>query len=172
MEDIGKLKICCLSDIAERLDTAKGILMDMEGGKVTGVRPDRLFTTDAVYIFINCRMPEHAKRILADQVIMDYREPMRSIAREILRESCVPEEYQVIDDRSIGASDKIWNLQRRCVMNKERRKRLEEAFEKIGEVTDILEEVKKRGRGSIRKPAGQHTGWKARGRNAGLYRNA
>lgn len=28
-------------------------------------------------------------------------------------------------------------------MNKERRKRLEEAFEKIGEVTDILEEVKK-----------------------------
>jgi len=151
MEDIGKLKICCLSDIAERLDTAKRILMDMEGGKVTGVRPDRLFTTDAVY---------------------NYREPMRSIAREILRESCVPEEYQVIDDRSIGASDKIWNLQRRCVMNKERRKRLEEAFEKIGEVTDILEEVKKRGRGSIRKPAGQHTGWKARGRNAGLYRNA
>lgn len=89
MEDIGKLKICCLSDIAERLDTAKRILMDMEGGKVTGVRPDRLFTTDAVY---------------------NYREPMRSIAREILRESCVLEEYQVIDDRSIGTSDKNWNL--------------------------------------------------------------
>lgn len=73
----------------------------MESGNVTGVGPDRLLTRDSVYIFINCQRPEKAKGFLADQVILDFREPMRSIAREILRESCVPEEYQIIDDRRI-----------------------------------------------------------------------
>ncbi len=111
VEEIKKLTVCCISDIRERLDNTKRILLDLERGNVTSAGPWGFSTTDAVYIFINCSRPEHAKGILADQVIMDYREPMRSIAREILRESCVPEEYQVIDDRKIGTSDKDWNIQ-------------------------------------------------------------
>ncbi len=67
MEEIKKLKIYCLSDIANRLDNTKRILLHLEKD--------------------------------------DIREPMRSMAVDILRASCVPEQYQIIDDREIGTSD-------------------------------------------------------------------
>lgn len=109
MEEVKKLRICCLSDMAGRLNNTRRILQEIETEEIIDVRPDRLSTPNAVYMFINCRDPVHAKGVLADQVIIDMREPMRSIARDILRESCVPEQYQIIDDRRIGTSDKsLW----------------------------------------------------------------
>ena len=38
----------------------------------------------------------------ADQVIADYRKPMIDIAKELVKDSCVPEEMQIIDDRKLG----------------------------------------------------------------------
>lgn len=80
------------------------ILLSIEKD-IIDVKPNSFSTSNAIYIFVNCCKPERAKEILADQVIIDLREPMRSIAKDILRESCVPESYQIIDDRKIGASD-------------------------------------------------------------------
>lgn len=102
LEEEKKLTICCLSDSARRLDTMKRVLLELEGGKVICILPNQLLVTDAKYIFINCIRPENAKGMDADQVIIDFREPMRSIANEILRMSCVPEQYQIIDDRELG----------------------------------------------------------------------
>lgn len=103
MEEIKKLKIFYLSDLGERLDNVKRILLYMEKGDVIDVRRNSFSTSNAVYVFVNCRNPANAKGFLADQVIIDYREPMRTIAVDMLRESCVPEQYQIIDDRTIGA---------------------------------------------------------------------
>lgn len=105
MEEIRKLKIYCLSDIADRLDNTKDILLYMERGNITEINLNSFSTSNAVYVFVNCRKPENVKGILADQVIIDFREPMRSMAKDILRASCVPEQYQIIDDRKIGTSD-------------------------------------------------------------------
>lgn len=105
MEEIRKLKIYCLSDIAERLDNTKRILLYLEKNDIREIKRNSFSTSNAVYVFVNCRSPAKAKGILADQVIIDFREPMRSIAAEILRTSCVPEQYQIIDDREIGTSD-------------------------------------------------------------------
>lgn len=105
MEEIKKLKIYCLSDIAERLDNTKDILLYMERGNVIERNHNSFSTPNTVYVFVNCRKPENVKGILADRVIIDFREPMRSLAIDILRASCVPEQYQIIDDRKIGTSD-------------------------------------------------------------------
>lgn len=105
MERIRKLKIYCLSNIAERLDNSKRILLHLEKDDIREIKRNSFSTSNAVYVFVNCRNPAKVKGISADQVIIDFREPMRSMAIDILRESCVPEEYQIIDDREIGTSD-------------------------------------------------------------------
>lgn len=105
MEEIRKLKIYCLSDIAERLDNTKRILLHLEKGDIREIKGNSFSTSNTVYVFVNCRNTENAKGVCADQVIIDFREPMRSMAIDILRASCVPEEYQIIDDRVIGTSD-------------------------------------------------------------------
>lgn len=103
MEEIRKLKIYCLGDIAKRLDNTKRILMDMEKEDIVEVKRNSFSTSNAVYVFVHCGNTENVKGICADQVIIDFREPMRSMAMEMLRASCVPEEFQIIDDRRIGA---------------------------------------------------------------------
>lgn len=110
MEEARKLKIACLSDIRKRLDNTKRILLDMEKGDISEIKQNSFSTSNAVYVFINCGDPTKAQGALADQVIIDYREPMRSIARNILRMSCVPEGYQIIDDRRIYTSDSPFKL--------------------------------------------------------------
>lgn len=107
MEEIRKLKLYCISDIAEHLKNTKRILLNMEKEDVTEVKRNSFSTSNTVYMFVNCRNPAKVKGISADQVIIDFREPMRSMAIDILRESCVPEEYQIIDDREIGIC--TWN---------------------------------------------------------------
>lgn len=104
-EKVEKLTICCISDIAKRLDNSRRIILEMEKGDVISIRNNQINTSNTIYIFVNCRRAENVKGILADQVIIDMREPMRSMARDILRESCVPEEYQIIDDRKLYTSD-------------------------------------------------------------------
>lgn len=105
MEEVRKINIVCLSDIGQRLDNTRRILLDMERGDIINANRNCIETSNAVYLFINCIKRERAQWILADQIIIDFREPMRSMAKSILRESCVPEQYQIIDDRSIGTSD-------------------------------------------------------------------
>ncbi len=105
IEEMQKIRICCLTNIGRRLDSMRRILLSIEKEDIIDIKPNSFSTSNAVYTFVNCYKPEHAKGILADQVIIDFREPMRSIAKDILRDSCVPEAYQIIDDREIGASD-------------------------------------------------------------------
>lgn len=104
-EEIKKIKIVYLSDIAQRLDNTKKILLNMERGDIINMKSNSFSTSNAIYVFINCIVPERVQGVLADQVIIDYREPMRSMAKDMLRMSCVPEEYQIIDDRGIDTSD-------------------------------------------------------------------
>ena len=105
MEDVRKIKIAYLSDIGNRLDNTRRILLDMERGDIINANRNSFETSNAVYLFINCIKRERAQWILADQIIIDFREPMLSMAKNILRESCVPEQYQIIDDRKIFTSD-------------------------------------------------------------------
>ena len=105
MEDVRKIKIAYLSDIGNRLDNTSSILLDMERGDIINANRNSFETSNAVYVFINCIKPERAQGFLADQIIIDFREPMLSMAKSILRESCVPEQYQIIDDRKIFTSD-------------------------------------------------------------------
>lgn len=106
VEEIRKLKIYCLSDIARRLENTKRILLYMEKEDVMEIKHNSFSTSNVIYVFVNCRNPAKVKGISADQVIIDFREPMKSMAVDILRESCVPEQYQIIDDRDIGTSDR------------------------------------------------------------------
>lgn len=110
MEEARKLKIAYLSDIRQRLDNTKIILLNMERDDIIEIKQNSFSTSNAVYVFINCEDPTKAQGVLADQVIIDFREPMRSIAKNILRKSCVPERYQVIDDRRICTSDFSFKL--------------------------------------------------------------
>lgn len=105
MEKIKKIKIVCLSDIGQRLDNTRRILLNMEGKDIIDIKRNSFSTSNAIYVFINCMDPTKAQGVLADQVIIDFREPMRSITKDMLRMSCVPEEYQIIDDREIGTLD-------------------------------------------------------------------
>ena len=105
MEEVRKINIVCLSDIGQRLDNTRRILLDMERGDIINANRNCIETSNAVYLFINCIKPEKAQGFLADQIIIDFREPMLSMAKNILRESCVPKQYQIIDDRRIDTSD-------------------------------------------------------------------
>lgn len=97
------LKICYLSDIPSRIRNCRRILEMMDPDKVL-YSNFRLFRTEnAEYRFVNCRDPNSYMGIYADQAVIDYREPMIEIAKIITARSCVPEEYKIIDDRSIGA---------------------------------------------------------------------
>lgn len=103
-EETRKLKICYLSDLPIRLENSRRILLYL-AEHIESVWENGFSTEDAEYVFINCDKPENTIGILADQVIIDYREPMCTIAENILQESCVPDNYQIIDDRKIGTSD-------------------------------------------------------------------
>lgn len=105
MDEVRKIKVVYLSDIAKRLKNSRKILLSMERGNIIKENQNSFETSNAVYIFVNCVRPERVKGIIADQVIIDLREPMRSMAKNILRESCVPKRFQVIDDREIGTSE-------------------------------------------------------------------
>ena len=102
MDEVRKIKVVYLSDIAKRVENSRRILLNMEREDITRAGRNSFETSNAVYIFVNCVRPERARGIIADQVIIDFREPMRSISKNILRESCVPEQYKDIDDREIG----------------------------------------------------------------------
>ncbi|MDE7476691.1 MAG: hypothetical protein K2M91_01860 [Lachnospiraceae bacterium] len=101
---IRKLRICYLSDLPVRLKNSRRILRVL-AGNIENEFENGFTTNDAEYLFVNCDGSENTTDVLADQVIIDYREPMRTIAENILRESCVPSAYQIIDDRRIGTSD-------------------------------------------------------------------
>ena len=104
-EKIRKLKICYLSDLPVRIQNSKRILRAHLARHIQSDCENGFVTDDAEYLFVDCSKLENIAGILADQVIIDYREPMRTIAKNILHESCVPSDYQEIDDREIGTSD-------------------------------------------------------------------
>lgn len=110
MEDQYDLTIVYLSDNPVRIENSKKILMDMGKNNNTIATISGFFTNDAEYIFVDCSNHNNMYDVLgdvikADQVIIDFREPMISIAKKMLKGSCVPEEYQIIDDRKIGTMD-------------------------------------------------------------------
>lgn len=66
----------------------------------------RVFRTENVeYRFVNCGNPNNYMGLYADQVIIDFRDPMIEIAKIITAKSCVPDEYKIIDDRRMGTTD-------------------------------------------------------------------
>lgn len=110
MEEQYYLKIVYLSDNPVRIENSKKILMYMEKDNNIMASLLGFYTNDAEYIFVDCSNPyanydEWGNEIKADQAIIDFREPMRGIAKNMLRDSCVPEKYQIIDDRKIGTMD-------------------------------------------------------------------
>lgn len=99
------LKICYLSDNPRRIKNSRQILEEMEAEEVL-YGNQRVFRTENVeYRFVNCGSPNDYIGLYADQAIIDFRQPMRDIARIITAKSCVPDEYKIIDDRRIGTSD-------------------------------------------------------------------
>lgn len=99
------LKICYLSDDPRRLKNYRQILEEMETEEAL-YRNHRMFRTENVeYRFVNCGNPDTYMGLYADQVIIDFRNPMIEIARIITAASCVPDEYKIIDDRKIGVLD-------------------------------------------------------------------
>ena len=113
-EETRKLRICYLSDLPIRLKNSREILCAHLARHIESTWENGFSTDDAEYLFVNCDRPENVTGISADQVIIDYREPMRTIAKNILQESCVPDSYQMIDDREIGTSDSEmqWRMRR------------------------------------------------------------
>lgn len=99
------LKICYLSDNPRRIKNSRQILEAMETEKVL-YGNQRVFRTENVeYRFVNCGNPNNYMGLYADQVIIDFRDPMIEIARMITAKSCVPDEYKIIDDRRMGTTD-------------------------------------------------------------------
>lgn len=99
------LKICYLSDNPSRLMNSRRILEEMETENIL-CRTAKVFRTEnAEYRFVNCGNQDNYMGLYADQVIIDYRQPMIGIAQMITARSCVPERYKIIDDRKIGMSD-------------------------------------------------------------------
>lgn len=103
----GKLIICYMTDIDKRLENSKNILRYLEKDNITKNTNNGFITQDAVYIFINLnkRKQDNVSKIHADQVIIDFRKRMMDMSEQILKNSCVPKQYQIIDDRIIGTSD-------------------------------------------------------------------
>lgn len=99
------LKICYLSDDQRRLRNSRRILEDMETESILYRNANVLRTENAEYRFVNCGDSSNYMGLYADQAIIDFRQPMRDIARIITAKSCVPDEYKIIDDRRIGTSD-------------------------------------------------------------------
>ncbi len=104
-EEIRKLKICYLSDLPVRIKNSRRILWMHLARRVEYTYENGFSTDDAEYLFVDCSNVQNVAEISADQVIIDWREPMITIAKDILKESCVPIDYQKIDDREIGTSD-------------------------------------------------------------------
>lgn len=100
-----KIRICYLSDIPVRIENSKRILAMQEAGNITDRTKNGFETKSRQYVFINCNNPEEYEGVHADWVILDFREPMRTIAESMLNDSCMPEGSRRIDDRRIGTSD-------------------------------------------------------------------
>ena len=99
------LKICYISNNPRRIINYRRILEEMEPESVLYRNAELFRTENAEYRFINCGNQERCVGIYADQVIIDYREPMIHLAEMITARSCVPDRYRIIDDRSIGTSN-------------------------------------------------------------------
>ena len=99
------LKICYLSDNQRRLRNSRQILEKLEPKSILCRNEWSFRTENAEYRFINCGNQNNYMGVYADQVIIDYREPIIDIAQMITAKSCVPDGYRIIDDRSIGTSD-------------------------------------------------------------------
>lgn len=99
------LKICYLSDNPRRIKNSRQILEKMEEEEIL-YGNQRMFRTENMeYRFVNCGNPNNYMGLYADQVIIDFRDPMIEIAKIITAASCVPDEYRIIDDRRIGTTD-------------------------------------------------------------------
>ncbi len=99
------LKICYLSDNERRIMNSRRILAEMETENIL-YENKRVFRTENMeYRFVNCGNEDNYMGLYADQVIIDFRNPMIEIARIITAASCVPDEYKIIDDRKMGVTD-------------------------------------------------------------------
>lgn len=106
------LTIVYLSDKPQRIENAKFIIRNMFKSNAICCKKDinsRSFdsikTATEVYRFIDLsdKLKNYDfQNLKADQVIVDYRQPMLDIAKKLLKDSCVPEQFQIIDDRDLG----------------------------------------------------------------------
>lgn len=58
----------------------------------------RLYSNNVIYEWIK---PTQCDGVSADQVILDHSEGNMELAKLMLMNSCVPEYYQIIDDRDV-----------------------------------------------------------------------
>ena len=97
----GRLTIVILATTYQRSIDILDIIIDSECEHSTiKLIKDRgiLYTNDAVY---TATYPDNACGVLADQVIIEDNAINVGIVARVLSRSCVPEEYQIIDDREL-----------------------------------------------------------------------
>lgn len=104
-----KYTICYLSNNPVRIENSRKILARHYAGLLNIVnRTENGFETkERQYVFINCNNPEEYEGMHADLVILDYKEPMITIAESILKGSYLPEGERMVDDKAINTSDDV-----------------------------------------------------------------
>lgn len=100
-----KFYICYLSDIQTRILNARDYFLKKYKGKIVKMTDSGFETENLIFKFIDCKDDMNYFGLRADKAIIDYRDPMRSIAKIITATSRYPEDARITDDRSYGIMD-------------------------------------------------------------------
>lgn len=100
-----KFYICYLSDIQTRILNARDYFLEKYKGKIVKVTDSGFETENLIFKFVDCKDDINYLGLRADKAIIDYRDPMRGIAKIITAASRYPENTRIADDRSYGISD-------------------------------------------------------------------
>lgn len=100
-----KFCICYLSDIQTRILNAKDYFMGEYKERIVKVTDAGFETENIIFKFVDCKDDINYLGLRADKAIIDFREPMRSIAKIITAASRYPENARITDDRKYGIAD-------------------------------------------------------------------
>lgn len=101
-----KFCICYLSDIQTRILNAKDYFMGEYQGRIVKVTDGGFETKNLIFKFVDCKDDINYLGLRADKAIIDFRDPMRGIAKIITAASRYPENARITDDRSYGIVDR------------------------------------------------------------------
>lgn len=100
-----KFCVCYLSDIQTRILNARDYFMEEYKGKIIKVTDGGFETENLIFKFVDCKDDINYLGLRADKAIIDFRDPMRGIAKIITAASRYPENARITDDRRYGITD-------------------------------------------------------------------